>query len=610
MPPPKPKHRLLRPRNFFALLLLSTFAYGGAVWYSFKSDNFHDFFTEYVPGASQTINAIQDYEFNQKYPGAAQIRKGERISVLGRKGPHISAVEANKPEVIEKKKEDEKKEKEVAKKKNEESKQGKGKGKSAEEQKGTTVELIPKTSAPSQTSDEAKRAVEKEPPVKRDPAGKTPQADTTTATKGATPKPSKKDTATSSPGPDEHKKSQPKPAVPRESTDVTKPAKDTSAPAVVSPPSPAPSSGRLLVHPLDISPNDASLEKLTTALNDLIKTFNSQATYDATSAPLYEFLKSSVSELNSHLPELVSSTKAEAESQVRAQAEYFSRLHEELQNAMIQERNLMANEWMAAFDRERDELQKRYNERLAEELKKQGEVNDSRLENELLEQAIGLKRRWMREIQSQVEMERGGRLGKLAALEKALTELTGLHADSAAVFSKSEKAMKTAIAVQALREAALNRGGGFTNELATLKSLSNNDDLVRAVIGSIDPEAYTNGIISPAQLAARFQTLAVELRKISLLPEDAGVAGHAASWLLSHIMFRQRGYVKGDDVESRLARVEALLEAGQLEDATREMNSFNGWGRELSRDWLREARKRLEVAQAVEVPFPTCTGCD
>src|SRR5438105_12765442 len=208
---------------------------------------------------------------------------------------------------------------------------------------------------------------------------------------------------------------------------------------------------------------------------------------------------------------------------------------------MIQERNLTANEWMAAFDRERDELQKRYNERLAEELKRQGEVNDTRLENELLEQAISLKRRWMREIQSQVEMERGGRLGKLAALEKALVELTGLHADSAAVFAKSEKTKKMAIAVQALRDAALNRGGGFTNELATLKSLSNGDDLVRAVIGSIDPEAYSKGIISPSELASRFQNLAVELRKISLLPEDAGVAGHAASWLLSQIMFRQRG---------------------------------------------------------------------
>ena len=153
------------------MLLLSTFAYGGAVWYSFQSDNFHDFFTEYVPGASQTINAIQDYEFNQKYPGAAQIRKGQRLSDLGRKGPHISAIEANKPEVIERKKEEEKKEKEVAMKKNEESKQGKGKGKSEEEQKGKTIELLPKTNAPSQTSDEAKGAVAKEPPVKRDPAG-------------------------------------------------------------------------------------------------------------------------------------------------------------------------------------------------------------------------------------------------------------------------------------------------------------------------------------------------------------------------------------------------------------------------------------------------------
>ena len=238
---------------------------------------------------------------------------------------------------------------------------------------------------------------------------------------------------------------------------------------------------------------------------------------------------------------------------------------------------------------------------LAEELKKQGQVNDQRLENELLEQAIALRRRWMREIQSQVEMERGGRLGKLANLEKALGELTGLHQDSHNIFSKGENAKKTAIAVQALKDAALNRGGGFIPELAALKSISNNDDLVRAVIASIDPEAYSKGIATQADLASRFQNLSTELRKIALLPPDAGVAGHAASWLLSKFMFRQRGYVRGDNVDSRLARIEALLEGGQLEDATREMNSFSGWGRELSRDWLRDARKRLEVIQAIDV---------
>ena len=273
----------------------------------------------------------------------------------------------------------------------------------------------------------------------------------------------------------------------------------------------------------------------------------------------------------------------------------------------------MANEWMTAFDRERDLLQERYNERLAEELKKQGDVNDQRLENELLEQAIALRRRWLREIQSQVENERGGRLGKLAALEKSLGELTSLHSDSLSVYSKGEKAKKTAVAVQALKDAALNRGGGFTTELSALKSISNNDELVRAVISSIDPEAYSKGIVSQADLASRFQSLSIELRKIALLPPDAGVAGHAASWVLSKLMFRQKGYVKGDDVDSRLARVETLLEGGQLEDATREVNSFAGWGRELSRDWLRDARKRLEVVQAIDVPplpsfFPLMCG--
>jgi MICOS complex subunit MIC60 len=133
--------------------------------------------------------------------------------------------------------------------------------------------------------------------------------------------------------------------------------------------------------------------------------------------------------------------------------------------------------------------------------------------------------------------------------------------------------------------------------------LSHNDELVRSLIATIDPDAYSNGIATQADLASQFQNLSTELRKIALLPPDAGVAGHASSWLLSKILFRRKGYVRGDDVESRLARVEALLEGGKLEDATREVNSFDGWGRELSRDWLREARKRLEVVQAIDV-FP------
>ena len=562
----KPQRRLLRPRNILAILLLSTFIYGGAVWYSFKSDNFHDFFTEYIPGSTQCIHAIEDYQFKQRYPGATTIRKGDRISDLGRKGPHISAIDANRLEVAKEKRENEKREKE-----------------------------------------EAKKDVQKKPPVKGGSSGLATQVDrrapsvpmgdlsSSAAAVDAKSISSTQELETSSSKPSVPKETSTSEGLtPKESTITQQPAKDGTTPAEAKP-------VRLTIELLDISPNDAALEKMANALNDLIKSFNSTSTYDSASAPLYEFLKSSVAELNTQLPEIISSTRSEAESQIQAQAKYFSQLHEDLKAAFLQERNLMANEWMAAFDRERDELQNRYNERLAEELQKQGEVHDQRLQNELLEQSIVLRRRMQREIQAQVETERASRLGKLASLEKALGELTGLHQDSYNIFSREEKAKKIAIAVQALKDVALVRGGEFTAELAALKSVSNNDELVKTVIASIDPEACSKGIMSQAELASRFQSLSNELRKVALLPPDAGVVGHAASWLLSKVMFRQRGYVRGGDVDSTLARVEMLLEGGQLEDATREVNSINGWGHELARDWLREARKRLELIQAIDV---------
>src|SRR5436190_12583739 len=60
--PTRPPRRVFSARNFVALLVSGMLVYAGAVWYSFKSDNFHDFFTEYIPGSERVISAIQDYE--------------------------------------------------------------------------------------------------------------------------------------------------------------------------------------------------------------------------------------------------------------------------------------------------------------------------------------------------------------------------------------------------------------------------------------------------------------------------------------------------------------------------------------------------------------------
>ena len=56
-------------------------------------------------------------------------------------------------------------------------------------------------------------------------------------------------------------------------------------------------------------------------------------------------------------------------------------------------------------------------------------------------------------------------------------------------------------------------------------------------------------------------------------------------------------------------KLETYLEEGDLDAAAREMNSLQGWAKTLSRDWLGEVRKVLEVQQALDVStlaYHTC----
>jgi hypothetical protein len=50
-----------------------------------------------------------------------------------------------------------------------------------------------------------------------------------------------------------------------------------------------------------------------------------------------------------------------------------------------------------------------------------------------------------------------------------------------------------------------------------------------------------------------------------------------------------------------LSRAEERLARRDLDGAAREVNGLKGWAGVLAQDWLREARKRLEVEQALAV---------
>lgn len=80
-------------------------------------------------------------------------------------------------------------------------------------------------------------------------------------------------------------------------------------------------------------------------------------------------------------------------------------------------------DWKKAFDSERQNLVSAYKDKLDNELATQQELINQRLKEEVVAQGIEMQRRWVQEIKTRVEQERGGRLAKLEELETGVRTL-------------------------------------------------------------------------------------------------------------------------------------------------------------------------------------------
>ena len=85
--------------------------------------------------------------------------------------------------------------------------------------------------------------------------------------------------------------------------------------------------------------------------------------------------------------------------------------------------------------------------------------------------------------------------------------------------------------------------------------------------------------------------------------EGEGLFAHLLSSVLRALSFAVRAApdLTSDATEAILARAEYHLERGDVERATEEVVRLTGWPHRLARDWLREARVRLEAQQAIDV---------
>ncbi|TGZ80681.1 hypothetical protein EX30DRAFT_341333 [Ascodesmis nigricans] len=566
-PPPPPPPHPKKTRRFRNLLLGLTFisaaAFGGGVFYSLKSDNVHDFFTEYIPFGEEAVLYFEEREFRRRFPNAlAKIESKEpstKVTIPKTAGatwrvkkdePEPSDVSTTGPHISSKKAE-----------------------KQFEERKAA-IETVVVPAVEKKGLKATEVAREPAPPSKDleklDRAGVT----------GA-------------------------PAAPAE-----------PAVAVIEQPVPTAAPSTTTVSTLSLPEDtDPVVKDLVASINTLISSVNtSSSPEDYTSA--LESAKYELERLNREIVVL----KGVTDDKLRERDLEFNKAAQGLVNDANTLVTQLELNYREEFEKERSRLAAAYREKLDTELTRTQELADQKLKNELLEQAIDLKRQWISQIQDQVEHERSGRLGKLAALEAAVRDLENITASASTIVTRNLKTQQLFTALEAVRVAAESpdQPKPFLREMAALKEIAksiadedvDDEDVIAAAINSINPAAYQAGIATHPQLVERFRNVAREVRKAALLPEDAGIAAHAGNWLLSKLMFRKAASVLAggrkdeegeEDVETILARTEAFLQEGDVDRAAREVNQLRGWARILAMDWLREARRVLEVQQAVEV---------
>ncbi|OJJ02386.1 hypothetical protein ASPVEDRAFT_131792 [Aspergillus versicolor CBS 583.65] len=524
---PAPVRKTGRFRRFLIYLILTSgLAYGGGVFLALKSDNFHDFFTEYVPYGEESVLYFEERDFYRRFPNTLRNQnrlpnprdEGSRVTIPSKSGFYSKEVEQSGTDVS---------------------------------QPGPHMSAVNKEKA-----DEA-------------------------AIKPAAAKPEDKSAKVK-----EVKKQAPsEPEKPKQ-----EPKQSSSSPITT-------------LEFAKVSEGDEPIvQELVKTFNDIITVISADADSAKYSRPVAK-AKEELQKIGEQILGVRDEARRAAQEEIEKVHATFDESARELIRRFDDVRTNDAAQYREEFEAEREKLALAYQQKVQTELQRAQEIAEQRLQNELVEQAIELNRKYLHEVKDLVEREREGRLGKLSELTTSVAELEKLTTGWREVIDTNLKTQQLQVAVDAVRS-ALERSTvprPFVRELVAVKELAGEDPVVEAAIASINPTAYQRGIPSTSQIIERFRRVADEVRKASLLPEDAGIASHAASIVLSKVMFKKDAAAGSDDVESVLLRTENLLEEGNLDDAAREMNALKGWAKILSKDWLADVRRVLEVNQALEV---------
>ncbi|KAG1750071.1 mitochondrial inner membrane protein Mitofilin [Suillus lakei] len=385
-----------------------------------------------------------------------------------------------------------------------------------------------------------------------------------------------------------------------------RPAPPKPAPKVVAEPTPVPLP---LVAPAvsEVAVSEPVITQLAFTIDNLASFLASNPAASEKAKDILEVAKCDLTGLAARIEKIKEDEKLQLEMKLDEQAREYTTKLLELELESQDKLDLQQEGFRTFYDEERGRFAQVYREKLEQELRTQTELINERLKEEVIAQGIEMQRRWIREVKVRVEQERGGRLAKLDELATNLKRLERLALDNSSYLDENIRvhSMWTALrAMQSAVDASIRKP--FREELRVLRHIAaaKEDAIIAAALDSLEQSDMPDIGVEPfADLASWFSTsVRPRISSVALVPDqDAGVLTHLASHFLSSFRFQRHGLVPGSDVLSVLSRAEYYMNEKDLDSAARELNQVKGTARELLRDWLEAARRRLEVLQALEV---------
>jgi hypothetical protein len=188
----------------------------------------------------------------------------------------------------------------------------------------------------------------------------------------------------------------------------------------------------------------------------------------------------------------------------------------------------------------------------------------------------------------------------LSALDAMAQRLKRLEQETdgkdAAVDGAAARAI--VLATAQLRD-AVREGTPFPADLEALKALADGRPAITQILETLTPYA-DRGVSTLAVLRTRFATLSGPIVNAAGAAEGDGWFAEAAARLASLVTIRRVGNTAPDgSIDALVARVDALLAAGDLRSAVEALMLLKGKPAEVIAPWLRAAEARLAAEKAV-----------